>query len=251
MINSVGRNLRKILVVFNILLAGLCAWVLFDVVSFWVSSQNGGRNPAVNPGSEVDSTRSTLVAPPSLKEYELLPTADIFRTSPGVNPSQGAPSPEDSNVTGLDLRLKGTILGNNAQAYAVIEDGKTKTQLLYSLNDLVHGVRIIAIEPDHVVLGTHGKNEVLMMSEEGAEETVSLSPPTRRFPPDTRGDRENRVSRQPGIKPTPSKKFVQDPEQEATPLQDQDSPSDEERPWEEGSDSDALKEEKPEDQPSQ
>lgn len=226
--------------------------MLFDVVSFWVSPQDGGREPTVKPGSEVASTRGILVAPRSLKDYEILSASDIFRTSPRVNVSQGTPNPEGSKTTSPDLRLKGTILGNNAQAYAVIEDGKTKTQLLYSLNDLVHGVRIIAIEPDHVVLSAQGKNEVLMMSEADEKETVSVSPPTRRFPPGARGERESRVSRQPAIKPKPPKRIAQDTEQEATPPQDQESPSEgERRQGEEGAESDVLTQEKPEDRPSQ
>jgi type II secretion system protein C len=252
MINTiVGRNLQKIFLVFNIVLAGLGAWMLFDVVFSWVSPQDGGREPTVKPGSEVASTRGFLVAPRSLKDYEILPTSDIFRTSPRVNPSQGTPSPDGSKTTSPDLRLKGTILGNDAQAYAVIEDGKTKTQLLYSLNDLVHGVRIIAIEADHVVLSAQGKNEVLMMSEEDEKETVSVSPPTRRFPPGAQGERESRVSRQPAIKPNPLKRIAQDTEQEATPQQDQESPSEGERQGEEGAESDVLTQEKPEDRPLQ
>jgi hypothetical protein len=252
MINStVGRNLRKILFAFNILLASLGAWMLFDVVSFWVSPQDGGKEPAINPKGEASSTRGILVPRRSLRDYELLSKADIFRISPRTNPSQGTATAEGPKGTTLDLKLKGTILGNNAPSYAVIEDGKTKTQLLYSLNELVHGARIIAIEPDHVVLSAQGKNEVLMMSEEGEPETISVSPPPRRLPPGARGGRGNRISRQPAIKTKPPGRVAQETELNGAPLQERESPSEGEQPGEEGSKSESVSQQEAEDQPSQ
>jgi type II secretion system protein C len=247
----VGRNLRKILFFFNILLAGLGAWMVFDVVSFWVSPQVGGREAAIHPVSQVASKQGILVAPRSLKDYELLSTADIFRISPRTPSSQGTARAEGPKTTSLDLKLKGTILGNNSQSYAVIEDGKTKTQLLFSLNEMVHGAQIVAIEPDHVVLSAHGKNEVLMMSEEGEPEALSVSPPPRRLSPGARGGRGNRESLPPAANPkSPGRRTVLQRDQDSVPTHDQESAPGGEQPEEDGSQSDGLTQEKPEDSPS-
>jgi hypothetical protein len=252
MINStVGRNLRKVLFVFNILLAGLGAWMLFDVVSFWVSPPGGGREPAINSKGEAAAKQGILIAPRSLKDYELLSTADIFKSSPRANPSAVRTNPQGPQGTSLDLKLKGTILGNNARSYAVIEDGKTKTQLLYSLNELVRGAKIIAIEPDHVVLSVQGKDEMLMMSEEGEPETASVRPPPGRFPPGARSDRGNRGARQPAIKPKPPGRTAQQSSRNGAPTQDKEFPSEGGQPGEEGSQSESPSQQSAEDQPSQ
>ena len=76
-ISAVARKIPKILFVFNMLLTGLGAWALFEVVSFWVPSQDGGREPAVNPGSQVSSKQGVRVASKSLKDHELLSVPDF------------------------------------------------------------------------------------------------------------------------------------------------------------------------------
>jgi len=248
--NTVGRNLRKILLFFNILLAVLIAWMVFDVVSFWVSLPNGVKAPAINPLSGTPSKRGILLARRSLADYQLLSTADIFKISPRSNPSEAKSSLEDHKGASLDLKLKGTILRNNGQSYAVIEDKKTKTQLLYSLNEQVHGARIIAIEPDHIVLSVEGKDEVLVMSEEAEPESISASPPPGDSPPGARAGQGNRKSRPVAAKPELTDRTAQQTDQDGVFAGDRGSPSGGGQTREGASQSNALRQGKQEEQPS-
>jgi type II secretion system protein C len=252
MINStVGRNFRKILLFFNILLGGLGAWMVFDVVSFWVSPPDGGWERAIKPSVEVASARAKLVAPRSLKDYEDLSKADIFKISPRSNPPMGArKNPEGQTATTLDLKLKGTILGNNTQSYAVIEDGKTKTQLLYSLNEPVQGAKIIVIEPDHVVLSIQGKNEVLTMSEEDEPKAISVGPPPMQMGTGSTGVQRNRESRSSLIEPMAPHRNEQADRGDASTKELKFPPAGE-RPRRKDSQSDGLNSRVPEDRPSQ
>jgi type II secretion system protein C len=252
MINStVRRNFRKILLFFNILLGSLGAWMVFDVVSFWVSSPDGGKEHAIRPKVEVASTQATLVAPRSLGDYEALSKADIFRISPRSNPPMGArTNPQGQKATALDLKLKGTILGNNTKSYAVIEDGKTKTQLLYSLNEPVQGAKIIVIEPDHVVLSAQGKNEVLTMSEEDEPKAISVGPSPMQMVRGAKRGQRNRESRSSLIEPMAPHRIEQADRNDAS-TRELKFPSAGQPAGAKGSQSDDLNPQAPEDQPSQ
>ncbi len=223
----------------------------FEAVYFWLSPKDDGPAPVVRPKDETASTRGILVPPRSLKEYERLSKSDIFKISPKTSPTSGMSTAEGSKGTTLDLKLKGTILGNNGPSYAVIEDGKTKTQLLYSLNEQVQGARIVAIEPDHVILSVQGKNEMLMMSEEAETGAMSVTPPQRHLPTGGRVGRGSRVSRQAPIKSKPPGRIVQGAEQNGAAVQDRGSPSEGEQPGEDGAKSDFVSQKGAEDQPSQ
>jgi ankyrin repeat protein len=63
--------------------------------------------------------------------------------------------------TSLNLRLWGTITGNNLNTYAIIEDTKTRRQKLYKANDEIQNATVIRILREKVVLRVDDHLELL------------------------------------------------------------------------------------------
>ncbi len=61
----------------------------------------------------------------------------------------------------LELKLLGTVAGDEEVACAVIEDVKTRVQDLYKTGDLIQGARIEKIERNRIILLNEGAQEVL------------------------------------------------------------------------------------------
>jgi general secretion pathway protein C len=70
---------------------------------------------------------------------------------------------ENLKQTDLDLKLWGTVAGNSAKAYAVIEDKKKRKQNLYRPGDAIQNATIKMIVREKVVLTVDGKDEILEM----------------------------------------------------------------------------------------
>ena len=61
----------------------------------------------------------------------------------------------------LELRLLGTVAGDENAACAIIEDTKTRIQELYKTGDLVQGARIEKIERNRIMLLNEGIQQIL------------------------------------------------------------------------------------------
>ncbi|MBF0224445.1 MAG: type II secretion system protein GspC [Desulfobacterales bacterium] len=69
----------------------------------------------------------------------------------------------DLPETTLNLKLYGTIAGQNTNSYAIIEDSKTKKQDLYSVGDTIQNAKITRILKEQVILSLNGKDQTLSM----------------------------------------------------------------------------------------
>ena len=75
----------------------------------------------------------------------------------------------------LDLKLWGTVTGEDG-LYAVIEDTRTKEQVLYQTDDLIRQARVTAITTHRVVLDIDGGTHVLEMETLPAGEREAHQP---------------------------------------------------------------------------
>jgi len=83
---------------------------------------------------------------------------DLQKDKPVVQPLKSAVAKQ------FELKLLGTVAGDEKVACAIIEDLSNKTQDLYRVGDVVKGASIEKIEQNKVVLLTDGRHEVLSLS---------------------------------------------------------------------------------------
>lgn len=86
---------------------------------------------------------------------------DIKEKKPVV--TQENKKSEAPKVTRLQLKLWGTIAGSGSQRAAIIEDGKTRKQLLLREGDKIQTAVVKEISRGEVLLAVNGKNEVLLI----------------------------------------------------------------------------------------
>ena len=103
---------------------------------------------------------------PPLSEYQAIIERNIFN----VSQEEAAPVAEKLDIdtlkeTELKLKLWGTVTGQNGQAYAVIEDTKSREQNLYRAGDSVQNAFVKLILREKVVLRVDDRDEILAMEE--------------------------------------------------------------------------------------
>lgn len=113
---------------------------------------------------------------PPLSQYRAITRRNLFNTSPdSVAPIQ-AINVDDLKETDLNLKLWGTVTGQDRRAYAVIEDTKTRQQNLYRIGDSIQNATVKLILRQKVVLSVNDRDEVLGMEEIGAAKTDRQRP---------------------------------------------------------------------------
>jgi len=96
------------------------------------------------------------------KDYTLIAKRNLFdvkKKQPAKEKKKSAPP----KVTRLQLKLWGTISGSESQRAAIVEDGKTRKQLLLHEGDKIQTAVIKHISRGEVLLAVNGKNEVLLI----------------------------------------------------------------------------------------
>lgn len=84
-------------------------------------------------------------------------------TEPPGGPRGAAAPAAPPPLAPLNARLIGTVVGDGT-SFAIIEDGATRRQELYRLNESVLDAKLIEIERDRVALRRGGKTEYLEMA---------------------------------------------------------------------------------------
>ena len=115
-----------------------------------------------------------------LAAYEVIARRDLFKTA-----KKEAEKKPDMNVdalteTRLNLKLWGTIAGDAARTYAVIEDPKIHEQHLYRVGDMIQAAKVKMILRERVVLTVDGRDEVLAIQN---SEKSGSGPPNRQATP--------------------------------------------------------------------
>ena len=163
-------DLRKLFILANIIIGALILWVGTNITLTWLSNKDK-KYPA--------PVRETIKKAPYEKinkngkqeiSFQPVIAKNIFKTVKAKPKPEKMEKKEEEKeeiqITDLNLKLQGTVLGENHSSFAVIEDGKTRKQDIYYLNDSIQGAKIAKITSDKVILNLDGKEEALVMSYE-------------------------------------------------------------------------------------
>jgi general secretion pathway protein C len=119
-------------------------------------------------------------SPDGVAGYQAIVDRNLFNTGkkPLADPGKGAAGIDVDKLkqTGLKLKLWGTGIGPDGQTYAVIEDPKTREQLLYRPGDTVQKAAVKMVLRQKVVLNVDGRDEVLIMEEPGIIRAAAPGP---------------------------------------------------------------------------
>jgi general secretion pathway protein C len=113
---------------------------------------------------------------PPLSRYRAITNRNLFNTRPGIAAPSQAINVDDLKKTDLNLKLWGTVTGQDRRAYAVIEDTKTRKQQLYRIGDSIQDATVKLILRQKVVLSVRDRDEILAMEEIGAAKKGSQRP---------------------------------------------------------------------------
>jgi len=126
------------------------------------------------PASD-DDTRHPLA------HYNVITERDLFQTkgSEGQAPKKvDIDSLDKLKPTELKLKLHGTVSGDDAKAYAVIEDPKKRQQNLYRQGDSIQKAIVKLVLREKVVLTVDGKDEILEMEKRSSKGKSSSRRPS-------------------------------------------------------------------------
>ena len=119
-------------------------------------------------------------SPGDVADYQAIVDRNLFNTGkkPLADPGKGAAGIDVDKLkqTGLKLKLWGTGVGPDGQTYAVIEDPKTREQLLYRPGDTIQKAAVKMVLRQKVVLNVDGRDEVLIMEEPGILRAAAPGP---------------------------------------------------------------------------
>lgn len=106
--------------------------------------------------------------PPPLNSFDVIVDRNIFGSTDetshhGETRDMGLEEIEALEPTSLNISLLGTVTGSEENAWAVIEETRTKTQGLYRVGDTIKEAVIKRILRGKVVLRVGDKDEILLM----------------------------------------------------------------------------------------
>jgi type II secretory pathway component PulC len=159
-------NLKRFLLLGNILLSGLIIWVGVSIVTTWASSRRAGDSALSLPAKTSSPKDLTSSKGKRLEDYGLIASRDVFHTTKETAKTSGKDQDEEIKVTELNLQLKGTVVGEGKDSYAFILDKGSKKEEVYYANDFVMGAQILKITKGRVILNVDGKEEALLMVDE-------------------------------------------------------------------------------------
>jgi len=170
---------NRVFAIANLLL--LTVAVYFGVSIFYAvltARLDSGSAPVSSDGADAAAESEP---PSSMADYQVIVDRNLFnsgRLALAGSAQAGAPGLDVDKLkqTDLKLRLWGTGTGRDGQAYAVIEDQKTREQTLYRLGDTIQNAVVKMVLREKVVLNKNGQDEVLTQEEPGVVKTSAPGP---------------------------------------------------------------------------
>jgi general secretion pathway protein C len=170
---------NRVFAIANLLL--LTVAVYFGVSIFYAvltARLDSGSAPVSSGGADAAAESEP---PSSMADYQVIVDRNLFnsgRLALAGSAQAGAPGLDVDKLkqTDLKLRLWGTGTGRDGQAYAVIEDQKTREQTLYRLGDTIQNAVVKMVLREKVVLNKNGQDEVLTQEEPGVVKTSAPGP---------------------------------------------------------------------------
>ena len=160
----------------NVLL--ITAGVYFGVNAFY-SISTAWLSPEEAPAPQAYSRKVPFKQQddnPPLSGYRAITKRNLFNTNPDIEAPAKAIDVDNLKKTDLNLKLWGTVTGQDRKAYAVIEDTKTRKQELYRIGDSIQDATLKLILRQKVVLSVKDGDEILGMEEIGAAKRGRESP---------------------------------------------------------------------------
>jgi general secretion pathway protein C len=159
-------NLKRFLVLGNILVTALITWAGVSIVITFVSNWHS-EDPALSVPSKMSIPKDlTSSKGKRLEDYALIAAKDVFHTTKTTAMTTGKGQTGDIKVTELNLELKGTVVGEGKDSYAFIMDRGSRKEDIYYANDYVMGAQILKIMNGKVMLNVDGSEEALLMTDE-------------------------------------------------------------------------------------
>ena len=159
-------NLKRFLLLGNVLLSGLIIWVGVSMVTTWASSGRAGDTDLIVPSKMSMPKDLASSKGRRLEDYALIASKDVFHTTKETAKTAGKDQAEELKVTELNLELKGTVVGEGKDSYVFILDKGSRKEEVYYANDYVMGAQILRIMKGRVILSVDGREEALLMMDE-------------------------------------------------------------------------------------
>ena len=191
-------NIKRLTTAINLALITLGAYFMVTLFYQMLAIQVKPGQTVI-PSAQTDYQNSSAGVQP-IAYYKPIFERDLFKTGKAAEaPSTGpAIDPDSLEKTQLNLKLWGTVSGNQDQAYAVIEDTQKREQNLYRVGDTVQNATVKMVLREKVVLSVNGKDEALTMEEldskAGASPMASRGRQPRPLNIPSQGVREQRIS---------------------------------------------------------
>lgn len=162
--------MKKILIVANItlltLIAGLAVDLFYSMIDYHFQAISAPQETLTDVPSFSDASRKQNI---SLAHYQPIIGRDLFQIGDRQNTLPPTPDPtKDLEITDLKIKLWGTVTGNGAMKYAVIEakgENQRLEQALYREGDTVETATIEQILDDTIILSHDGQRQVLQMEQ--------------------------------------------------------------------------------------
>jgi general secretion pathway protein C len=129
----------------------ITAGVYFAVSAFYTVGTvwlGPGEMPQTQPGKVAFKQQDDH---PPLSHYRAIAKRNLFNTRPDIEAPAQAINVDDLKKTDLNLKLWGTVTGQDRRAYAVIEDTKTRQQNLYRIGDSIQNATVKLILRQKIV----------------------------------------------------------------------------------------------------
>jgi general secretion pathway protein C len=159
--------MKHLLPLINIVLIAAISFLSVDTAyKIFAAQLNRGNwhNPPISKNRP--SLNSPEFQTPPLSNYNAIVERDIFQTRKSIDATDEKIIIEKIKPTEKNLKLWGTVVGNDpSRAYVIIEETSKKrrreNQHLYRHGDIVQGAQIKKILREKVILSVNGNNEIL------------------------------------------------------------------------------------------
>jgi general secretion pathway protein C len=130
----------------------------------------------------VRSPRRDARQGPAVRSYQAIVNRNLFNATGRPDKETGQEQIGDLEPTTLQVRLLGTIAGDEQSARAIIEDQQKREQNLYRVGDAIQNAVVHRILRGKVVLRVDGRDQILTMDEKkkAGQESSKQGRPVRR-----------------------------------------------------------------------
>lgn len=179
---AVAPAVKHLRYVVYFILVSLAAYFLSTLFLFYTKLKLVDRSSA-GQGPTTLAVEKPLTRPP-LDHFRRIWERNLFAVTVDeektVAPQNLLSKIDELSLTSLNCTLMGTIIEEDGESWAIIQDNQTKNQGRYSIGSLVSGAKVVMILRNKVVLNIDGRDELLVM---GIEKLRSSAPDVDRIEP--------------------------------------------------------------------